>query len=91
MHNTSYYKQTKHSEVRSNQRGIKSEVLDAVWQYADGERPRGGGCFELFISRKELSLLVRKGRMTAQLAGKCSRTKLLTNGETLITVYKNDN
>ncbi len=91
MHNTSEYTHTTHSKVRADQRGIQSEVVNAVWHFADVEKPRPGRCFELSISRKELTILVRKGRMHPQLADKCRRAKLLTNGETLITVYKNDN
>lgn len=91
MQNISDYTHTTHSKARADQRGMHSEVINAVWHFADVEQPRPGRCFELSISRKELRLLVRKGRMNPQLADKCRRAKLLTDGETLITVYKNDN
>jgi hypothetical protein len=91
MQNTSDYTLTNHSKIRADQRGIQSEVINAVWHFADVEQPRPGKCFELSISRRTLKLLVRKGRMNPQLADKCRRAKLLTDGAVLITVYKNDN
>jgi hypothetical protein len=91
MHNSSRYAPTNHSKTRANQSGIKKEVIDAVWTFADREAQRPGGCFELSISSSQLALLVRKGQLKAHLAEKCGRAKLLTDGETLITVYKNDN
>lgn len=91
MHNSSTYTHTNHSKVRANQRGIRRNVIDAIWSFGDRETQRPGGCFELSISRGQIALLVRKGRVSAQLGDKCASTKLLTDGETLITVYKNDN
>lgn len=91
MQNSSSYSHTSHSKVRANQRGFTQDVIDAVWQFADRETQRPGGCFELSISSGQAALLVRKGAMNAQLAGKCAKAKLLTDGTTLITVYKNDN
>ena len=91
MHNPASYRHTTHSKVRTNQRGIKADAINAIWSFGDSERPCGNGCFELSISRDEASWLVRKGRLSAQLADKCRRLKLVTNGEILITVYQNDN
>lgn len=82
---------TKHGKIRLSQRGVKTEVVQAVWQHGDREQPCGSGCFTLSISHRRLTALISMGVVPAKLAEHCAKLKIVTNGETLITVYKNDN
>ena len=82
---------TNHADIRSKQRGVKKEAVEAVWEYADREEPCGDGCFILSISHRNCCWLVQKGMLQPKLVEHVSRLKLIVSGDTLLTVYKNDN
>lgn len=82
---------SKHAASRSNQRGAQKDAIESVWLHADREQPCGSGSFILSISNRQRTALIHKGILPTKLAERAARLKLIINGNTLITVYKNDN
>lgn len=81
---------TAHAAKRGQQRGITPEQRDFVFQYGDREVPAGRGCYRLSISSARLRLLVSQGALSPQMADRCSRLVLVTNGSKVVTNYKQD-
>lgn len=79
---------TAHAGRRGQQRGIRQEQCDAVFDYGDQEQPVGGGCYRLMISERRMSELRRAGLMSGQLADRCRRLALITDGANVVTSYK---
>jgi hypothetical protein len=46
---------SRHAGTRAQQRGVPHAALEALFAYADGETPAGGGCSVLRLSRTALS------------------------------------
>lgn len=81
---------TKHASVRGQQRGIRQEDREVVFQFGDREENVGGGCYRLSISSARLKLLISQGRVPPQLGDRCARLVLVTDGSRLVTNYKQD-
>jgi hypothetical protein len=80
-----------HAEKRTQQRAIRRQFVDLVWDHGDREEPAGGGCFVLSISTRRMRLLISKGAVNVQDAARCQSLKLVTDGSLLITAYRNGN
>jgi len=78
----------KHGAQRSQQRGIKSSAANLVFNYADRELEAGGGCIKLRISNGCLAGLVKEKIIKAKLAEKCKNLTIVTDGLSIITVYR---
>lgn len=79
---------TAHAGRRCQQRGIRQEQRDAVFAYGDREQAVGGGCYRLMISDRRMSELRGSGLISAQLADRCRRLALITDGASIVTNYK---
>lgn len=79
---------TVHATKRSQQRGIRREHQEAVFAHGDIERAVGGGCYRLSISQRRLMGLVREGAISAQIADRCRKLAVITDGASIVTNYK---
>lgn len=79
---------SQHARVRSQQRGISRVHQHAVFMYGDREQAVGGGCVRLTISQRRLKTLVMEGAISAQVAERCRKLALITDGSTIVTNYK---
>ncbi|RYH00370.1 MAG: hypothetical protein EON58_00390 [Alphaproteobacteria bacterium] len=79
---------TKHAVARSQQRGILREHQETVFAFGDLEHEVGRGCYRLAISQRRLMNLVRNGTISAQIADRCRRLSVITDGMTIVTNYK---
>lgn len=78
-----------HAMIRAQQRGITPAQIDAIMRYADMERPRGGGCVSIWISRKQLGRFgssTPEGVSIDRLEGV---TVLQGGDEACVTVFRN--
>ena len=81
----------KHGTARSQQRGIKCSAAKVVFNYADREIEAGDGCIKLRISKSCLAGLVKEKLIKAKLAEKCKNLTIVTDGLSIITVYRSAN
>ena len=79
---------TAHAAKRSQQRGIRRAHQEAVFTYGDVERAVGRGCYRLSISQRRLMGLIREGAITAQIADRCRKLAVITDGASIVTNYK---
>jgi hypothetical protein len=54
-----------HAQRRSQQRGVRSAVVDFIVRHADVELEAGNGCRSLRISKKGRATLIRNGEPVA--------------------------
>lgn len=80
---------TKHATLRAQQRGIRGVEVNLVFEFADIETPVGSGCLRISISTREITALISQGILTPAEAEKCQRLVIITDGQTILTTYRN--
>lgn len=70
--------ESRHSERRRNQRGIKKDVVELIMSAHDMEIPRGDGCSALRISRQK-AIDLRKEGVPCQLVDQAAHIAILIN------------
>ena len=78
-----------HAKIRKQQRGIRKVEADLVFNFGDLEFEAGGNCYKLCISKRKLEELVANKNVVPKLAEKCEHLVILTDGSSIITVYRN--
>lgn len=80
---------TDHALQRANQRGIQSELIDAILEYADVEVPVGSGCTSLRISKRALKNEDVRRRL-GPLVDRAAKTAVLwrSDDNAVVTVMK---
>jgi hypothetical protein len=79
---------TQHVTARAQQRGITPAQVDAVVRYADSERPRGGGCVSIWISRRALRRFGRSTPEGVSIDRLLGVTLLQGSDDTCVTVFR---
>ena len=79
---------TAHAIQRCQQRGIKRNPINIVFQHGDRELDTWGNCYSLSISKCRLNSLIKEGLVKASLAEKCKRLTVITDGQKIITTYR---
>ena len=77
-----------HANTRSQQRGIKKEIMDIVLTEGDLYKNCGQGCVSIQISQKKLRRLVKCKVLAAKTAERLQRVVLIDSGPQIITVFK---
>ena len=63
QYNHSSINLSKHAVKRTQQRGIKPQIIDLITSEADRELPANDNCFSISISRKKLFYLKKLGKI----------------------------
>ncbi|MDC3385880.1 hypothetical protein OAW67_01830 [Planktomarina sp.] len=77
-----------HAILRRQQRGIKQNEANLVFEHGDREVPAGSNCYHLAISKYRLKTLLKNKSFCPKLIEKCKRLVLLTDGQTIITTFR---
>ena len=77
-----------HAQVRSQRRGLRGPLINAVYDYADVETHVGASCRRLSISTRELKSLISSGILTPAEAARCKNVTLIIDGDAVITAYR---
>lgn len=81
----------KHASTRSQQRGIKGSAVNVVFAHGDREIDAGDSCYKLRISNGRLVELIQERTIKPKLAEKCKNLTIITDGSSIITVYRSAN
>ena len=81
-------KWTWHAMHRRQQRGIKKNEANIVFEHGDREIPAGSNCYHLSISKSRLRALTKDGHLHPTQAEKCQRLVILTDGQSIITTFR---
>ncbi len=81
-------KWTLHAMHRRQQRGIKKNEVNIVFEHGDREVPAGSSCYHLSISKNRLKSLTRDGYIHPTQAERCKRLVVLTDGHSVITTFR---
>ena len=77
---TTFIKNSLHSKIRANQRGIRNTDMEIIYSFSDREKALGNGKISLSISKKRLQKMVTEGEMCPQQADRV-RGKVIIWGE----------
>ena len=84
---TKNYIVSNHAAIRSQQRGIKKEVINIILNEADKVENRWDGASALYVSKKKLKKLFQMNIYPNSLIEKVSGVVLIEKGEDLLTVF----
>ena len=79
---------SKHAVKRTQQRGIKPQIVDLITSEADIEFPANDNCFSISISRKKLFYLKKLGKINSAIIDEADGVTLIEDNEgTIITAF----
>ena len=81
-------KWTWHAMHRRQQRGIKKNIANIVFEYGDREFAARDSLYHLSISKNKLRSLTKCGHVDPKQAEKCKRLVILTDGQRIITTFR---
>ncbi len=79
---------SKHAVKRTQQRGIKPQIIDLITSEADRELPTNDNCFSISISRKKLFYLKKLGKINSSIINEADGVILIENNDgTILTAF----
>jgi hypothetical protein len=56
------FRMSRHAALRAQQRGFTPDLIEAILDYGDIERPAGDNCVEIGVSRRAAHALCKSGQ-----------------------------
>ena len=82
------YYLTDHAIKRTQQRGIKAEIIELILLFADKISYTRDGSYSFFISKKHLSYLVEQKTISPIDAENATGVVVIDGGSSIVTAFK---
>ena len=79
---------TWHAMHRRQQRGIKKNIANFIFEFGDREAPARESLYHISISKNKLNELTKDGYIHPSQAEKRKRLVVLTDGQRIITTFR---